>query len=221
MTELAYTGKRFLLLNRDYVADLDAYKGMECIDDFWIDALKRKLDIRKATSKGEIYVRFVNPNSRRYGGIALVHSGSIYRTKRSDRISGHFYVRWEGRRNVVKFFFHGEHVEWLVDYEGPTHWVYDRSRSGIPPKNVRDRLGRDLKVGQLVCYVSHEVARGRAATLHFGNIVKITDGGEVTCRSIALGNEVSKVTKIKHNDNITIISDDLLDKLMLAKLQTQ
>jgi hypothetical protein len=125
--------------------------------------------------------------------------------------------KWTGRTNRCNPG--GYEVEWLKDYVGETHWVFEQPEEDY--KQALDRLDREIKVGDFICYVLHHFGGDKGATACFGNVTKVTRGGEVWAKNIKLTDkEVIEEKRILHNSNITILTKDLMDQLMLAKLRS-
>lgn len=136
----------------------------------------------------------------------------------------HFLLTFDGRRNKLKPPIDG--MSWLKDYAGPTKWVDTTPpKKKLPPKIVKDRLGRELSVGDFVSYILyHHTVSG--AGIYFGTITKITDAGGVWAKNINLGvknpygiPEVAE-KQIKDPSQIVIMTKDLMDQLVLAKLSS-
>lgn len=128
-------------------------------------------------------------------------------------------VRWEGRKNECDASYYN--VEWLKGYEGPCVWNYGTVKATKPQVVATDRLGRELKVGDFACYILHHFGHTYGASTQFGTITKIERDGTVWAKNVALGeNETSAVKKINDNATIVILTKDLMDRLMMAKLAT-
>lgn len=186
---------------------------------------------------GTIYVRFVDPCSPRFGSIAkLVRTsyssyygfGSYGRkpdpaTELSDfirykRIDGE--LRWDGRNSKPSFSHYSDLVEFLPNYTGPTVWQFDRERNQrVKMKTAFDRLGREINIGDFCTYILYQFDGRGAAGIYFGNVTNIDKEGRVTCKNVSLksGERVAE-KEVKDNNLITILTDDLMRQLMLAKL---
>lgn len=125
-------------------------------------------------------------------------------------------LRWDGRTNKTNP--HDYELEWLKDYTGPTDWKYE-----IPEEEkveAVDRLGRELKVGDFICYVLHHFET-TGASVRFGNVTKITPSGDVWAKNIKLSSDEHQADKkINDNSTIVILTKDLMDQLMMAKLSS-
>lgn len=186
--------------------------------------------------KKPIYVRFIDPVNPRFGSIALVKTytasswSSAYSKPDYQRhadymttnkhVSGE--VRWEGRNSSPWIYSTADLMEFLPDYEGPTVWQYDKERSQRVTKvDAKDRLGRVIQVGDFCTYILYQFTGPSSAGIYFGNVTKVTPDGQVFLKNISLANgEPSKEKPVKDNSLITILTDDLMNQLMLAKLRT-
>lgn len=183
-------------------------------------------------SNRTIYVRFVHPNNPRFGSIARLHySRGYYYNRYNDESdimrewnnTSYFNgkLSWTGRSADPDFYGYSEEVEWLPDYGGPTVWAWDRNRGNIVERvSAQDKLGRPLAVGDFCTYILYQFDSSTAATICFGNVTKIDPDGSVWCRNVAIGGNSSKEKKVKDNSLITILTDDLMQQLMLAKLSS-
>lgn len=134
-----------------------------------------------------------------------------------DRLNAHwFFVKWEGRRNEVQSSAY--EIDYLPNYTGECKWVWGKKEN---PKLVPlDRLGREIKIGDFVCYILHHFYRSGAST-QFGTVQKIQNDGTVWAKNVALSDgEVSKLKRINDNNTVVILTKDLMDRLMMAKLST-
>lgn len=151
------------------------------------------------------------------------HLGKIDRSmmtmrRRSYQILPHLLLKFEGRRNQLKPDIDG--ISWLKDYTGPTKWVDTTPpKKKLPPKKVYDRLGREINVGDFANYILyHHTVTGAGS--YFGTITKITDSGKVFAKNIKLGSkDRSEDKQVKDPSQITIMTKDLMDQLVLAKLR--
>ena len=194
----------------------------------------------KSFMRGEsVYVEYVK-DARRIGSIALIKSienletivngprnyyyGNTDRTPIDEAdpdlldptnisyISAR--LKWQGRSNSTNPY--GDDLVWLKDYEGPTEWVYkDVEQVQVP---AYDRLNREIKVGDFICYILHHFGTSGAST-QFGKVTKISINGDVYAKNIKLGPKEQQAEK-KINDNATIVvmSDDLMSQLTMARL---
>lgn len=126
-----------------------------------------------------------------------------------------FKVGWDGRGNRTSPS--GYEVEWLKGYKGPTVWIYQQTL--VPEVTAFDRLEREIKVGDFVCYILHHFGKEYGASTQFGTVTKISKDGNVYAKNVSLGSdEPSKEKKINDNKTIVILTKDLMDRLMMAKL---
>jgi hypothetical protein len=129
-----------------------------------------------------------------------------------------FVVKFDDRRNALKPNW--THLLWLKDYKGPTIWKNATPlKKKQPPKKVYDRLGREINVGDFANYILYHYTVTGAGS-YFGAITKITDSGKVFAKNIKLGSkDRSEDKQIKDPSQITIMTKDLMDQLVLAKLR--
>ena len=186
-----------------------------------------------------IYVRFVDPCSARFGSIAkIVHhsysswsnfsrntvaqtQSAILNLARNKLISGE--LRFSKRNSKPSFYSRGECVEWLPNYTGDTVWQYDRERAQrVVAKPAYDKLNREIQVGDFCTYILYQFDGAGAAGIYFGNVTRIDKDGQVFCKNVSLKpNDKVAEKAIKDNKLITILTDDLMKQLMLAKLSSQ
>ena len=132
-------------------------------------------------------------------------------------ISGH--IVWDKRSNKVQATGWG--MNWddaRADDEG-TVWAWAKDPE---PEQVvaEDKLGREIKVGDFISYILYHFDNGsNGAGIYYGKVTKITKTGTVHAKNIKLkDNDHVAEMRIKDNSLIVIMSKDLLDKLMLARL---
>jgi hypothetical protein len=131
-------------------------------------------------------------------------------------IQGH--IVWDGRTNKVKFQDWTE--IWLKgrDKDLGTVWKWEKP---VPPKIVAyDKLKRELKVGDFISYILYHFDNsGNAAGLYYGKITQIENDGTVHAKNIKLKeDDLVDERRIKDNSLIVLMTKDLMDRLMLARL---
>lgn len=130
----------------------------------------------------------------------------------------HILARFDGRPNKLKPDHSG--LIWLKDYTGPTVWKNSiPSKKSLPRKIVKDRLGRELNVGDFITYILyHHTVTG--AGIFFGTVTKITDAGKVFAKNIKMGDtyDRSEEKQIKDPSQAVIMTKDLMDQIVLKKL---
>ena len=133
-----------------------------------------------------------------------------------DHLSSHWFkVTWDGRSNHVDASAY--EIELLIGYEGPCVWQWGKKEK--PQVLPYDRLGREVKVGDFACYILHHFGTCRGASTQFGTVQKIERDGTVWAKNVALSDgEKSQLKRINDNATIVILTSDLMDRLMLAKL---
>lgn len=129
-------------------------------------------------------------------------------------------AKWDGRTNKVDVS-NGWSVSWLKDYDETkgTKWVW--AKPDDPPAVMpKDKLGREIQKGDFISYILYHFDNDyNAAGLYYGKVTKIENDGTVWAKNIKL-KEDDRVDekRIKDNSLIVIMSKDLMDKLMLARL---
>ena len=135
-------------------------------------------------------------------------------------ISGH--VTWDKRKNKVDAG-NCYSLMWLKDYDETlgTKWVWAKPDDD-PAVTPQDKLGRDIKKGDFISYVLYHFDNGyNGAGIYYGKVTKIENDGTVHAKNIKLKDDDRVAEKrIKDNSLIVIMSKDLMDKLMIARLST-
>lgn len=181
-------------------------------------------DIAKRVKAGErIYVTFTNSaDLRRTGAIAyLTHyevreNRAFWNSKVNETRPSIDYmaVAWDDRRSGLRVW--NMEVDILEDYKGPTVWKWEKPEG--PLVEAKDRTGREIKKGDFITYVLHHHVH-YGTTIHFGTVTKVDRDGTVWAKNIKVNDEETVAEKrIKHNENIVVLTKDLLDVLMLKKL---
>lgn len=136
-----------------------------------------------------------------------------------DRIQINGHVVWDGRKNRIQFTGWGAH--WINDRkpEAGTVWAYEKP-ADVPQVEARDKLDREIKVGDFISYILyHFGSSGNAAGIYYGKVTKIEKDGTVHAKNIKLkDDDLVAEKRIKDNSLIVIMSKDLMDKLMMARL---
>lgn len=136
-----------------------------------------------------------------------------------DRIQINGHVVWDGRKNKIQFTGWGAY--WISDRkpEDGTVWAYEKPED-VPQVEARDKLDREIKVGDFISYILYHFGNGHnAAGIFYGKVTKIDKDGTVYAKNIKLKDDDYVAEKrIKDNSLIVIMSKDLMDKLMLARL---
>lgn len=129
-------------------------------------------------------------------------------------ISG--YAIWDGRKNRVNYLS-AWNIMWLKGHEGGTVWSYETP--AVEKVDAVDKLGREIKVGDFISYILYHFDGGGAAGIYYGKVTKITKDGNVYAKNIKLAEDDRVDEKrIKDNDLIVVMTKDLMDRLMLARL---
>lgn len=96
-------------------------------------------------------------------------------TVRVDNNSLYVILRWDKRRNKIKWSTGGGDTVYLPDYEGPTVWQkVDKkklAKETLKKRKVKDREGNVLEVGDRVVYINARYGSG--ARLDRGTISDI------------------------------------------------
>lgn len=190
---------------------------------------------------GTIYVRFVDPCDPRFGSIAKLVNRPNFRHSWSAPMGRVAHtpaeqdaavqqlaqirtlytdLQWDKRSNRPRFSTYEYSVEYLPKYTGETVWKYDRDRAKrFAQKPAFDRLEREIKVGDFCTYILYQFDGSGAAGIYFGTVTRIEKDGQVFCKNVPLkSNERVAEKPVKDNRLITILTDDLMRQLMLAKL---
>lgn len=130
------------------------------------------------------------------------------------RIDGH--IVWEGRKNRIQLNHWSQYI--IDDHQGGTNWVYEAPVE--PTVEAKDKLGRVIAVGDFISYVLYHFDNGdTAAGIYYGKVTKISKDGTVHAKNIKLKPDDAVADKrIKDNSLIVIMTKDIMDQLMLAKL---
>lgn len=130
------------------------------------------------------------------------------------------HVEFDGRKNRVGVT-NGWGADWIKGYDESKGTVWKWAKPDDPPQVIpEDKLGREIKKGDFISYVLYHFDNDRnAAGIYYGKVTKIEADGTVHAKNIKLS-EDDRVAekKIKDNSLIVIMSKDLMDKLMLARL---
>lgn len=195
--------------------------------------------------KGEpIYVKFVSGDKRRVGSIGRIQINNMqdilygsysyhnhynragarsvieekienFDLMKAIKVNINMTVKWDNRKNKVESS--GYDVVWLKGHTGGTVWHYG---TPITPKvQAFDKLGREIKEGDFISYILYHYDSRGAAGIYYGKVTKITNDGNVYAKNIKLQeNDKVDEKRIKDNNLIVIMTKDLMDKLMLARL---
>lgn len=130
-------------------------------------------------------------------------------------INGH--AVWDGRKNKVNYLS-AWNIMWLKGHEGGTVWSYEAQ--AVEKVDALDKLGREIKVGDFISYILYHFDNDRnAAGIYYGKVTKVTPQGNVYAKNIKLNEDDEVADKqIKDNSLIVIMSKDLMDRLMMARL---
>jgi hypothetical protein len=177
------------------------------------------------------YFRFVDPTHERFGSIAKVsqnnrHFSWSQRDEKScmqgwnARNSFIAELRWDKRSSRPVVNVPWDSVEYLPNYTGETVWAFDRDRKKRSERVIaEDRLGREIQVGDFITYILYQFDGGGAAGIYFGTVTKVEIDGSVWARNVGLSSK-DKIDekRIKENKLITILTEDLMRQLMVARL---
>lgn len=198
----------------------------------WVDMAKKILDGEKVyvkithpkTRAGSIgYLKFsdnfVNPThadlaefnrGRYYGKIDRLSEYTLYKYKTDDK-----QIHFDDRKNPIK----AERLEfeWLVDYEGPTNFIFDKSKvekKEVVEENMKDFMGNDLVVGDIVSIVDNN-------NMIVGTISRYSGTRKsLFVKPIKVSSRVYYKSEIICSDpsRIMLVDKDLMDRLLIARL---
>ena len=136
-----------------------------------------------------------------------------------DKIRIDGMVEWDKRRNRVTAMTIG--MFWLKGYDASkgTNWQWLVPQDKAIPV-VKDKLDREIKVGDFISYILYHFDNsGNAAGIYYGKVTKITNEGNVFAKNIKLTETDHTAEKrIKDPSLIVIMSKDLMDRLVMARL---
>ena len=187
---------------------------------------------RRVMASEKVYVKFTEAHDERrtgsigylsnfdireravYAGGRSFYSGRVPPLERIRPQVCHMEVMWEGRKNVIRVWDYD--IEILEDYTGGSVWKWEKPQG--PVVEAKHRTGREIKKGDFINYVLfHHVNYG--TTIHFGTVTKVERDGTVWAKNIKVdADETVADKRIKNNENIVVLTKDLLDILMLRKL---
>jgi hypothetical protein len=129
------------------------------------------------------------------------------------------YVKWDGRSNKVDAN-NSWALEWLPNHTGGTVWKWEKPE--VPLVIPKDKLGREIQKGDFISYILYNFDNdSNNAGIYYGKVTKIEADGTVYATNIKLtDSDKSAEKKIKDNSLIVIMSKDLMDRLMLARLSS-
>lgn len=94
----------------------------------------------------------------------------------------------------------------------------------LPIPDVYDSLGTKIEVGNLCSYILYH-HRYTGARIYYGTVTKINHNGNVFCTDINVGNwpnngkdQQPKEKKVLETGMITILNEELMDRLLMARL---
>lgn len=187
-----------------------------------------KTDIENKLSKGEpVYVQF--HDSRRENSVGRIKSCSFKLEEHQHRNywggTGEPYVYcgisdievvWDGRKNKVKPS--PMDIEYIPDWTHGTQWDWEQTQKDKPePIIAYDHLGQQLEVGQNVCFVHRRYGN---TSMKFGTVTRFTDKGSVFIKTMKLKDNARAGEELKalSMDDVIIINDELMKRILMAKL---
>lgn len=158
----------------------------------------------KSMESGPQYVRVTaGPREGTVGRVMSV---------RSKYFSSHDYqLAVKGRRS---FWMKGSDLEHVEDWKGGTHYAVCHDTP-----SHHDLMGRTIEVGQTILFPRG--TEGARVDMVMGTVKKISDKGAIYAKLFksGQGNEVgSELVRVGKPNSAMIISKDLGDHVMLAKL---
>lgn len=192
---------------------------------------KLKNEIEGKLARGEpVYVRF--HDSRREHSVGRIKSVDIKWEEHTRRTSywntnsptetyvytglENIVVVWEGRSNKVKP--RPNEISYIPDWEHGTQWHWEQT---VLPKEepiiAYDHLGQQLEVGQNVCFVHRQYG---STSMKFGTVTRFTKKGSVFVKTMKLkdGQRAGEELKALSMDDVIIVNDTLMKRLVMAKL---
>lgn len=191
-----------------------------------VAGLREFKEMENAFKNGQaVYVQFVADQGihrKRLGSIARVLNYTTMDYFPDYHLSGfpelhcEIKVGWDDNRKTSTL--RSNEFFWLPDHTGDTFF-----RETIPEKpaipELKDQLGCVIKVGDFVSYILYGQSYDGAAGIFFGTITNITTKGKVYAKNLKIGNvKFSEEKLIRNHNQIVIITNDLMDQLVLAKL---
>ena len=231
---------REIEISRQFI-DGDAYGRYSKYDtsrDPFLDEMVERL-----ADKKQVFVKFPDQHHTHPRAIALVRKMTTdtkteyYGQHKKDQFGNYVvHLKWSDRKNTAAVRLNYWEVKsflYLPDYNGDTVWTKLDKKKFVEDKAklVYDRLGHEIKVGDVVTYINARYGEG--TTIDFGVVQKIEHkvdnryhGGPfvtpiVHIKSIAVGDEdTPKISKIKKpRRSIMVMTDiDLNDEAFVAKL---
>lgn len=125
-------------------------------------------------------------------------------------------VVWEGRSNKVKPT--PSEITYWPDWNQGTQWYWVQTvKEKEDPIIAYDHLGQELEVGQNVCFVHRQYG---STSMKFGTVTRFTKKGSVFVKTMKLrdGQRAGEELKALSMDDVIIINDALMKRLVMAKL---
>lgn len=183
-------------------------------------------EFNEALDRGDrVVVQVVEHNHKHQNSTAVVKQrevlgwGSDGDWRQTDGVS--LTLGWDKRKNSLSVWSATGDVVWLRGHTGETVYDYDRQRGMVKAENVtlEDRTGRQIKVGDFCCYILHHFDRS-GASIYFGTVTKFSKHGTTAyCKNIKLAEDDEVAEKrVTYSENIVVLTKDLLDRMMMARL---
>jgi hypothetical protein len=190
--------------------------------------LALKNDIEDKLAKGEpVYVQIMD--DRRKGSVGRIKTitfefvpagqrRSYYGSSYNDYLGiRDIEVVWDGRKNSCKPL--ASEVEYLPNWHGGTQWQWTKGvpKEKEPVVQAYDHLGQEIVAGQFVCFVHR---RYGTISMKFGTVTRITPKGGVFVKTLKLrdGDRAGEELRALDMDDICIVNDKLMGRLMMARL---
>lgn len=176
----------------------------------------------QAIDRGDaVYLKVTDPRHKHFGSIARVTERQEYGYNDwTKNEAAWLTLGWDKRKNAINEFSYGS-VRWLKDYQGPTVYDYDRTRGMEPPRTeaLKDRTGREIKVGDFCCYILHHFQTSGAG-IYFGTVTKFSKNGNTAyVKNIKIeADDIVEEKRVTYSENIVVLTKDLLDRMMMARL---
>jgi hypothetical protein len=188
--------------------------------------LKKEIEDKMAANE-PVYVQIMD--ERRKGSVGRLSTITFeYRAPNTSTSSywnrnDHFIsvrdieVIWDKRKNKVKPYT--TEVEYLPTWDAGTEWHWTPGPSQEKPPRIipYDHLGEEIEPGQFVCFVHRRYGN---ISMKFGTVTRLTDRGGVFVKSLKLkdGDSAGQELKALDAEDLIIVSDKLMGRLMMARL---
>lgn len=194
------------------------YSSTKYEDQRRFNAFKSEIE-HKLVNDIPIYVTF--RDARRAGSIGRLVSVEMEEHKSANYSYysvGGLTVKWDDRPNVVRP--DANEIYYMPQYiDCGTTWAWNPP----PPKEKkpavvsRDHLGEIIEVGMFVSFIYR---RHTNIKLQFGTVTRMSDAGTIWIKTLKLRDKdpAGQEVKAYSADSLTILNDNLMSRLMLARM---